>query len=569
MTRDELDLAIERLIDGDLAAGERARLAQALRADPSLLQEVRDHLHLAAAVGTSSRRKGDLAERLSWVVTGRRVTASGRSIEAAVQERIQRQGALRRRWRAAVAAAAILVLVPVAWLVLRTRSSPPAGPIVATLAQMADAVWEAGEPGRQAGAELAPGRLRLRQGLAQVDFFSGARVVLKGPADFEIQGPLSAALQRGKAACEVVASARGFQLRAPGVVVKDLGTAFGLWVREGGATEVHVLEGRVLVSPEAAGRPVELKAASAVRVSPEGILETRFEPDAFPRPPDLKARRQAEASARLKAWRSACDALEADPALLLHYRLDGDPDGKKAVNRASKAPPDTDGLIVGASRGEGRWPGKSSLEFRGRADRLLARLPGFHENLTLGVWLRVDALVNPLAGILMTVEPERWERFGPPLGPAREAAAAQRTSSPCQAVRWEIGRNGQVYFNTALQDSRDATGGRWVQHFTAQPVLPRARWGQWVFVATVVTGKKGRVIHYIDGEAVQTVASSQQEPLPPLLLDFVEIGNLAASADEEKLGVRYEFLGALDELMIAARAFSPDEIRRLYEAGRP
>jgi hypothetical protein len=85
----------------------------------------------------------------------------------------------------------------------------------------------------------------------------------------------------------------------------------------------------------------------------------------------------------------------------------------------------------------------------------------------------------------------------------------------------------------------------------------------------VVTGKKGRVIHYIDGEAVQTVASSQQEPLPPLLLDFVEIGNLAASADEEKLGVRYEFLGALDELMIAARAFSPDEIRRLYEAGRP
>jgi len=61
----------------------------------------------------------------------------------------------------------------------------PTSKAVAMLSKVVDAQW--GLPGEapQLGAPLDPGLLRLKSGLAEVVFYSGARVVIEGPADLK------------------------------------------------------------------------------------------------------------------------------------------------------------------------------------------------------------------------------------------------------------------------------------------------------------------------------------------------------------------------------------------------
>jgi hypothetical protein len=120
---------------------------------------------------------------------------------------------------------------------------------VAWLVNAQDCLWggsEADMPGR----DMRAGKLlRLRRGLAEIEFDRGARVILQGPAELVLNSGSEARLINGTLTARVPPSALGFTILSPGGKVVDLGTEFGLRVDDQGTTTVRVFEGIVAAAP--------------------------------------------------------------------------------------------------------------------------------------------------------------------------------------------------------------------------------------------------------------------------------------------------------------------------------
>jgi hypothetical protein len=100
------------------------------------------------------------------------------------------------------------------------------------------------------GDQLAPDyRLRLEQGLMQLTFATGAKVVVEGPTELVVTAPGQATLERGRIAAAVPRFARGYTILTPTAEVVDLGTEFGVAVDAAGQSEIHVFEGDVVARP--------------------------------------------------------------------------------------------------------------------------------------------------------------------------------------------------------------------------------------------------------------------------------------------------------------------------------
>ena len=111
---------------------------------------------------------------------------------------------VRLSWRP-LAAAAALVLFIGGWVIgSSTRKAPPVSDNpeavddgVALLTQTLDASWT-GTRQPRAGAILSSGRLQLSRGLAQLEFYSGVRLIIEGPADVELVSANRAVCHSGR-----------------------------------------------------------------------------------------------------------------------------------------------------------------------------------------------------------------------------------------------------------------------------------------------------------------------------------------------------------------------------------
>jgi hypothetical protein len=134
------------------------------------------------------------------------------------------------------------------------------------------------------GTEFRAGqKLNLMAGLAELTFDSGAKVILTGPALFDVTDALGGDLQVGKLTAKVPHTAAGFTVATPGGKVIDLGTEFGVKVRDDGAMNVIVYVGDVQVESGSGGgtgsggtdqpRVVHVHAGEAVTVGPDHIAK--------------------------------------------------------------------------------------------------------------------------------------------------------------------------------------------------------------------------------------------------------------------------------------------------------
>jgi len=192
------------------------------------------------------------------------------------------------------------------------QASKPAAPApkvaVAKIIDSLDCVWADCGGERPAEPELFAGQqLQLKEGLAELAFADGAKVILRGPAAFQIGGPSGGRLVDGSLAATVPPPARGFTVDTPHAKVVDLGTEFGGVGTPDGRAEAHVFVGQVEVAAEAdanqaapptkrvhAGEAVEIRvpgpdqapqlvtvpaaAGLFVRRMPEKLLEDLPEP---------------------------------------------------------------------------------------------------------------------------------------------------------------------------------------------------------------------------------------------------------------------------------------------------
>jgi hypothetical protein len=191
--------------------------------------------------------------------------------------------ALPSRTRYIAAAAVIVFACVTAFAFIAGRTTPPRSPseMIATLIDTQDAVFDASDVATTVGSQLRGGFLRLKSGSAQIEFFSGARVTLTGPAVFGLNSKMRGFLQRGTLAAFVPPQARGFTVAAPGWAVVDLGTEFHLKVGADGHTELRVDRGQVeLVSDAEPRSPKRLQAGRAVQVQKDDTRATELSADA-------------------------------------------------------------------------------------------------------------------------------------------------------------------------------------------------------------------------------------------------------------------------------------------------
>ena len=409
---------------------------------------------------------------------------------------------------------------------------------VAMLNGVVDAQWASRDDVPRLGAPLDPGWLRLKSGLAQVVFYSGARVVIEGPAEFQIISPSEASCRLGRLTAEVPPQARGFRIATPQMNVTDLGTVFGLDVKAG-ATELHVFKGSVEFLP-ASGTPKQslLEGSGAVA---EGSRPPRLitaNASGFASLFDLQGKSVAAESSRYDQWRASSQRLNQDPSLLVHFDFEhAAPSDWRLHNASRESAAVPDGTIVGCQWVEGRWPTKPALEFRGVSDRVRLSVPGEFESLTLAAWVRIHGLDRQFNSLFMC------------------------DGFDAGTLHWLIRKDGVLGLTVI------GAGAGNYQIVASPSVLGLDQFGMWLHVAVVLDGGARRVTHFVNG---QRVSEKRLKIHSPFRIGTAELGNWNARGfpDNDPFMIR-NFSGAMDEFCLFSRALPDAEIRALYSSDKP
>lgn len=145
---------------------------------------------------------------------------------------------------------------------------------VAQIVNLAGPVWENFRDAQPREALLFPGdEIALRSGLVEIRHTSGAIVVIEGPARYVVDDRNSGSLSTGRLLAHVSPEATGFVVATPHATIIDLGTEFGVDVKQ--QTQAHVFQGKVQFSPKiaadnAAPRTIVLTAGSSIAFNAQG-----------------------------------------------------------------------------------------------------------------------------------------------------------------------------------------------------------------------------------------------------------------------------------------------------------
>lgn len=544
MNEQRFSMLMERHFDRELSAEEKAEFQTLLRENA----EARHRFWETAEWHALYRQWGEEASGREAAEADRRIVpmpAAPRAVARAVRRtpvaRVDEKKIVRfplARWAAGIAAAAAVVMLALTiW--------PQRSGAVATLAQAAGAKWSTGAVAP--GARLKPGWLRLEKGAVVVAYDRGARVVLEGPAEFEIRGDNAGALRSGKLRAHVPESARGFTVETPQFTAVDIGTEFGCDLALNGIGELHVFAGQVdfhhAATPDTA---TQLRENHAVRMEHGVATPIPARPYSFLNENEISRRELAGKGDRLGAWRMASRQIDEHPATVMHLDFEGASDAL-VPNHARRAPANSDATIVGCKPAAGRWPGKKALAFQREEDRLEFGLAGQYQSLALLAWVRVESLH------------------------ARHNSLLMGHSFQAGEVHWYLYGDGAI--GMGVRPTATPAGG-W-EIFHSPPAVGPQNLGSWIFVASVFDGETGTVTHYLNGEPVGSKAAGIRVPLQ---LAAGDIGTRAerpgdpewAKSKSPRRGDSpWNFNGRMDEMAILSTALSGEEIRRIYEQGRP
>ena len=209
------------------------------------------------SIGTALRDDESMRRMLALLAIQSRTTTMIHAAQAPVQSETPKPTLSPFRGRSVwyVAAAAMIALAVTSWFIFLAQPQEEGGEpssmrsTVAMLTNLSNAAFDDSSPAMSLGGELAPGRLTLEAGTAQVMFKSGAVVDLNGPCSFELTEAGQAYLHHGLIHVFVPETAHGFTVGAPhGARVVDLGTEFFMYVGpDGTELGVRMLTGSAMV----------------------------------------------------------------------------------------------------------------------------------------------------------------------------------------------------------------------------------------------------------------------------------------------------------------------------------
>ncbi|MEQ1841949.1 MAG: LamG-like jellyroll fold domain-containing protein, partial [Verrucomicrobiales bacterium] len=441
-------------------------------------------------------------------------------------------------------AASIVVLGTVAkfTLIPRERSTTaevPAAPkpsrSVAMVNNILGAKWQEGIPSLRPGDLVEPSRIRFQSGLVQLQFFNGVQLVMEGPADFEILSAEESFCHEGRFHAIVPHQANCFRVRTRQGELIDFGTEFGLDVTPDGTAAVHVFEGEVAFQRKDDSMPTRLGVGRAALISPQGVsTPLEADPNLFATYREVNRMHAMSTEMKLAEWYHGSLFWRTHPAGLAYFDFE-DKDYLAGTIRAESANPYADpisGLLVGATLGEGRWPGKAGLTFGRTSDRVRISLPGTQRALTMAAWVRVNQLQARTHGLLMT------------------------DGNGSGSVHWSI--DGTAHLLRLETSGGVAAGGH---SYTSNPAIGPDLVGQWAFLASTYDADQGLVEHFLNGRSIGRQAIEHGESLR---IGVADIGNWSSSNAPDN-----HFEGVIDEMMILAIRLTPDQLAGIAVSGSP
>ena len=390
---------------------------------------------------------------------------------------------------------------------------------------------------------LYPGEILLESGIVAIEFYSGARVILEGPAIFELTSENSAILREGRIRALVPPQACGFSVSTRQIEVVDLGTEFGMNIEEDGhLTEVHCFDGLVDVYENNLSQKGEvlrsLETGEAIRIQSTKIQRMSANSMAFISYNELAQSFLENSTSRHEEWRSVIEEIRASEDILALYTFeDQGPRERSLVNQVSFQNHFSHGAIVGCRWTNGRWPSKGGLEFKSPSDRVHFQSNDPYQTITLSAWARLDST------------------------PKRTMCLLSSSENASNSLSWHINGSG----NLVLSLRND--NGKVAQKFSSPPIVNRNMLGKWQHFTTVFNSIDKTVTHYLNANEVSK-SEITKKGLSQVVFGNAEIGNSSLKNTNGKTPIRF-FTGRIDELSIFGRALQPEAINNLHQVGKP
>lgn len=531
---------MRRCLDGEANDREFVQLEALLRDDPEFRRDYLRYLNVDSALG----------ELPKDVIQTAGVSSPAQSRG---RNRLHIPG-LAGWWKVA-AALLLLAVVLLSWSTDGIRTASFFGPKgedaevpvemddtgVAVLTRVAGLQGK-GVANLRAGETIPPGTLAWDAGLLQLEFYAGATVVVEGPALIEVLDEERVVCRLGRLRAHVPELARGFAVLAPSFELVDLGTEFGLNVSHNGVSEVHVFNGKVeLYDAESNRRPDsrrELNAGDALTVDRDGASKSIAARDSdFVTPIRLSRMADVRGQKQHRDWRAFRDSLREDPRVVAYFPFDRTDTEDRLLVGLGASDSKLSGAIVGCEWSEGRWPDKHSLQFKRPGDRVRIDIPGEFESLTYSIWLRVDGLDRKQNSLLLT------DGFGK------------------NGIHWQIRQDGDLVLG--MRHSKLET-----HNYDTDSIFNLFRLGQWVHLATVYDADQRRVTHYVNGKPAKRQRLDRAAS-GLLKVGKATIGNWSDPTWQHRNSSVRNFNGCIDELIVFGEALDAEEVRRIYEVGRP
>ncbi len=423
----------------------------------------------------------------------------------------------------------------------------------ATLRRSVDLRWAEGATTYREGDVLPDGLLKFDDGIAEIDFFCGATLIVEGPAILDLESDWSVRVAQGRLRANVPPAARGFIVKAADSQIVDLGTEFALEVGAENA-RVEVLDGEVEL------RGGDHDGNHLVTGQRQWLKGTRSQPQAFQglsTVNDLQRRRQDAETQQFGRWQRHSQQLRADQRLVAYYPI-AETQDQRVVRNAASSGSDFDGQLVGlVHRTAGRFGSKSAgLEFGHPGARVRTRIDGQFQAFTFACWVRIDSLEHIYNALFMS---DGYENGEP---------------------HWQIRDDGRLMFSVMVDDTQDVRvpnrfDQRIVQdaglhrvYFT-EPFWDISKAGQWFHIVAVYDPVGRQVVQYVNGNQLSSERIIDKFHITSLRIGPAEIGNWGQPFRQSPWFAVRNLNGTIDELSIYNAALAAEEIQDLYQQGKP
>ena len=435
-----------------------------------------------------------------------------------------------------LSSAAMLFISVLVWLT-------PVKPLVATLTSEVNAKWIDEDSVLEEDGSIRTGKLILAKGMARIDFYGGAQIILQSPAEVEFISQDKVFISGGKLVAKVGRDAIGFIVDTPDTKTLDLGTEFGVVVSRGN-TEVHVFEGEVAIYPGDSEEKILVEQGQARQVDYNGgVKDMSAKESAFVRVDEFDANFKASQGSAYHRWLSYNYKLDHDPYMVAHYTFGQDRGGYDTLlNQAPATVNKLNGILGSTSHNkpdwvQGRWPQKTALKF----DREKKQ--------------RVTIATDPALNISGAITIAAWVQL-----PDKDMGGHLVSHRDGLKVNYQLAYVGSQYSDSWFESQlefRRYSGAVNESGFASSKRSIRS--GQWYLIA--VTHDNHTVRHYING----TLLSSEEYEFhtEPVEAELV-IGDVNIAGFERK-----RFNGTIGELAIFKRVLRGQELAEMYEAGKP